>query len=121
MAEEEDMAASPTEMPATFEEEEEVEECQQTSTRKKKATNMSLEEMVDMVNILQRKDYDCHKQVYRNKNMRKDAILEKVIRVLRKHHGVERTKDQVRKRWSDLKSREAHQLRKINKIILKSK
>lgn len=92
-----------------------------TRRRKKKATNMTLEEMVDMVNILQKKDYDCREQVYSNMNIRKDAILEKVQHVLRKRHGIERTKDQLRKRWSDLKLREENQLRKINKIIHKSK
>ncbi|XP_077303698.1 uncharacterized protein LOC143923743 [Lithobates pipiens] len=78
---------------------------------------MTFEEMVDMVNILQKKDYDCREHVYSNMNIRKDAILEKVQHVLRKRHGSERTKDQLRKRWSDLKLREESQLRKINKII----
>ncbi|XP_077319579.1 high affinity immunoglobulin gamma Fc receptor I-like [Lithobates pipiens] len=84
--------------------------------RRKKATNMTFEEMVDMV---KKKDYDCREPVYSNMNMGKGAILEKVRRVLRKRHGGERTEDQLRKRWSDLELRENNPLRKINKIIHK--
>ncbi|CAI9540900.1 unnamed protein product [Staurois parvus] len=86
---------------------------------KRKATNMSLEEMVEMVRILLRKDYDCKLQVYNNTNQRKDAIMGKILKVLWKKFGVKRTKDQLRKRWSDLKLREADQFKRIRKILKK--
>ncbi|XP_077312174.1 uncharacterized protein LOC143997572 [Lithobates pipiens] len=117
----EHMADSPDAGPQIVQREEIVEGSRPVSAvtrrRRKKASNMTFEEMVDMVNILQKKDYDCREHVYSNMNIRKDAILEKVQHVLRKRHGSERTKDQLRKRWSDLKLREESQLRKINKII----
>ncbi|XP_077314623.1 uncharacterized protein LOC143934951 [Lithobates pipiens] len=116
------MADSPDAGPQIVQREEIVEGSRPVSAvtrRRTKASNMTFEEMVDMVNILQ-KDYDCREHVYSNMNIRKDAILEKGQHVLHKRHGSERTKDQLRKRWSDLKLREESQLRKINKIIDKT-
>lgn len=47
--------------------------------------------------------------------------MDKVIVFLKKKHDVERSKDQLRKWWSDLKHREKEQLVQIQKTIKKSK
>lgn len=86
---------------------------------KKKATPMSLNEMKTMVKILVKNDYDGRFSNYPRPNTRKDTIMEKVVHVLAKKYGVERTKDQLRKRWSDLKHREEEQLQKIHRMIIK--
>ena len=86
-----------------------------------KATNMSVEEMVEMVDILHRKDYDGEYGPYSTPNRRKAKIMEKVERKLYEMFGVTRSKEQLRKRWSDLKLREADQYHKIKKILAKSK
>lgn len=91
-----------------------------TCGRKMKATSMSREEMIDLVYIFEKYDYDGKLKIYERPNSRKDAILEKVLACLRKKHGVERSKDQVRKRWSDLKHREQEQLEQIHRAIKKS-
>ena len=85
--------------------------------RRYKATNMSLEEMVD---ILWRKDYDGNHGPYHTPNRRKAQIMDKVARNRYNKFGVRRSKEQLRKRWSDLKLREPEQYRKIKKIIDKS-
>lgn len=82
---------------------------------------MTLEEMVDMVEVLEKKDYDGKCGPYTNTNARKDRIMDKIVRVLQRNHGVHRSKDQLRKRWSDLKLREEEQYHKIRRIIKKSK
>lgn len=89
--------------------------------RRYKATNMSLEEMVEMVDILERKDYDGVHGPYPTPNRRKAKIMDKVARRLEVRFGVMRSKEQLRKRWSDLKVREREQYRKIQRIIAKSR
>ncbi|XP_018097978.2 vicilin-like seed storage protein At2g18540 [Xenopus laevis] len=82
---------------------------------RRKATAMSKQEMVYMVSILEKKDYDCKEAEYSRPNTRKNNILDIVIQGL----GVTRSKDQLRKRWSDLKLREREQLLSIRRIIKK--
>ena len=82
---------------------------------------MALEEMVELVEIMQRKDYDGEYGPYKTPNRRKAKIMEKVARRIKEMFGVTRSKEQLRKRWSDLKLREKHQFRKIKRIIRKSK
>ena len=89
--------------------------------RRYKATNMSLEEMVEMVDILRRKDYDGDHGPYHTPNRRKAKIMDKVARRLYDIFGVRRSKEQLRKMWSDLKLREPEQYRKIKRIIEKSR
>ena len=50
--------------------------------RRYKATNMSLEEMLEMVDILRRKDYDGDHGPYNTPNRRKAKIMDKVARRL---------------------------------------
>ncbi|PIO24253.1 hypothetical protein AB205_0074080, partial [Aquarana catesbeiana] len=90
-------------------------------SRRVKASAMTFQEMTDMVQVLDEKDYDGRLANYTRPNTRKDKIMEKVVRRLRRRYSVERSKDQLRKRWSDLKHREEEQLRKIRKIIKKNK
>lgn len=85
-----------------------------------KASAMTFQEMTDMVQVLDEKDYDCKLAIYTRPNTRKHKIMEKVVRRLRRRYSVERSKDQLRKRWSDLKHREVAQLHKIRKLIKKS-
>ncbi|XP_073467753.1 uncharacterized protein [Aquarana catesbeiana] len=89
------------------------------SRRSKKATNMSFEEMVEMVDILMKTDYDGKHGPYSKPNARKDKIMEKVLRSLHRKFGVRRNKEQLRKRWSDIKLREEDQYRKIKKVLRK--
>ena len=86
-----------------------------------KATNMSFDEMVELVEIMRRKDYDGQYGPYKTPNRRKGKIMEKVARKMQRMFGIARSKEQLRKRWSDLKLREPHQLKKIKKIIKKRK
>ncbi|PIO13760.1 hypothetical protein AB205_0023280 [Aquarana catesbeiana] len=58
-----------------------------------KASNMSFGEMLEMVDILKRADYEG----------KKAKIMAKVVKSLHRKFGVRRSKDQLRKRWSDLK------------------
>ncbi|XP_018429366.1 PREDICTED: uncharacterized protein LOC108801960 [Nanorana parkeri] len=88
---------------------------------KQRATPMSFEEMVVMVKILEKEDYDGRLAIYEKPILRKDVILEKVMDVLQQNFAVQRTKDQLRKRWSDLKLREEDQLKRILKVIQMSK
>ncbi|PIO36141.1 hypothetical protein AB205_0126910 [Aquarana catesbeiana] len=81
---------------------------------------MSFEEMVEMVDILKRADYDGKYGPYLNPNVRKAKIMTKVVKSLRRNFGVRRSKEQLRKRWSGLKLREQDQYRRIKKVLLKS-
>ncbi|PIO25294.1 hypothetical protein AB205_0207710, partial [Aquarana catesbeiana] len=45
--------------------------------------------------------------------------MSKVVKSLRQNFEVRRSKEQLRKRWSDLKLREQDQYRKIKKLLLK--
>ena len=82
---------------------------------------MSLAEMVEMVEVLLRKDYDGDYGPNNIPNRRKVKIMEKVARRLYARFGVTRSKEQLRKRWSDLKLREPEQFRRIKWILDKSR
>ncbi|OCT83099.1 uncharacterized protein LOC108715760 [Xenopus laevis] len=86
---------------------------------RRRATAMTCAEMVYMVQILEKHDYDGRKVVYQHANTRKDGILTKIVEGLNSRFRVLRTKDQLRKRWSDLKLREREQLNIIHRIIKK--
>ena len=86
-----------------------------------KASNMSFKEMVEMVAILHKDDYDGNYGPYARPNLRKAKIMAKVVETLQASFGVQRSKDQLRKRWSDLKLREPDQYRRIRKVLKKSK
>ncbi|PIO33427.1 hypothetical protein AB205_0071420, partial [Aquarana catesbeiana] len=45
--------------------------------------------------------------------------MTKVVRSLHRNFRVRRSKDQLRKRWSDLKLREQNQYRKIKRVLQK--
>ncbi|XP_077330014.1 uncharacterized protein LOC143964191 [Lithobates pipiens] len=94
---------------------------EQSPAVKGKASAMSRAEMVDMVFILEKHDYDGKMKRYERPNTRKDLILEKVVELLQRKHGVNRSKDQLRKRWSDLKLREHEQFNQIQATIQKRK
>ncbi|PIO24431.1 hypothetical protein AB205_0048770 [Aquarana catesbeiana] len=81
---------------------------------------MSFEEMVEMVDILKRADYDGKYGPYLNPNVRKAKIMTKVVKSLHRNFGVRQSKDQLRKRWLDLKLKEQDQYRRIKKVLLKS-
>ncbi|PIO14192.1 hypothetical protein AB205_0073390 [Aquarana catesbeiana] len=89
------------------------------SRRRFKASNMAFVEMVEMVDILKRGDYDGKYGPYPNPNVRKAKIMTKVVRSLHRYFGVRQSKDQMRKRWSDLKLREHDQYRRIRKVLQK--
>ncbi|PIO14259.1 hypothetical protein AB205_0081890 [Aquarana catesbeiana] len=91
------------------------------SRRRYKATNMAYEEMVEMVSILRREDYDGKKRTEHRPNMRKDKIMASVVTALDQKFGIKRAKEQLRKRWSDLKTREPEQYWRIKKLLKKSK
>ncbi|PIO26507.1 hypothetical protein AB205_0140330 [Aquarana catesbeiana] len=80
---------------------------------------MSFVEMVEMVDILKRADYDGKHGPYLNPNVRKAKIMTKVVKSLHRTFGAQRSKDQLRKRWSDLKLRGHDQYKKIRKVLLK--
>ncbi|PIO22971.1 hypothetical protein AB205_0153410 [Aquarana catesbeiana] len=101
---------------ANYSNEEEEEESPEPETsrsqrRRFKASNMSFGEMLEIVDILKRADYDG----------KKAKIMAKVVKSLQKNFGVRRSKDQIRKRWSDLKLREHEQYRRIRRVLQKSK
>ncbi|PIO35338.1 hypothetical protein AB205_0091270 [Aquarana catesbeiana] len=79
---------------------------------------MSFIEVVEMVDILKRADYDGKHGPYA---IPKVKIMAKVVRSLHRNFGVRRSKDQLRKRWSDLKLREQDQYRKIKRVLQKKK
>ncbi|PIO40218.1 hypothetical protein AB205_0070960 [Aquarana catesbeiana] len=87
--------------------------------RRFKASNMSFGEMLEMVDILKRADYDGKYGPYPTPNVRKAKIMAKVVKSLHRNFGVRRSKDQLRKRWSDLKLREHEQYRKIRRVLQK--
>lgn len=72
--------------------------CDAMEAKKKKATPMTVEEMVHMVTVLEREDYDGKIGNYTRPNTRKDVILDRVVMWLHQHFGVERFKDQLCKR-----------------------
>ncbi|PIO36863.1 hypothetical protein AB205_0207530 [Aquarana catesbeiana] len=88
------------------------------SRRRFKASSMSFIELVEMVDILKRADYDGKHGPYPNPNVRKAKIITKVVKSLQKYFGVRRSKDQLRKR-SDLKLREQDQYRQIKRVLQK--
>ncbi|PIO29377.1 hypothetical protein AB205_0120520 [Aquarana catesbeiana] len=102
------------------EEESPEQETSPSRRRRFKASNMSFEEMVEMVDMLKRADYDGKYGLYLNPNVRKAKIMTKVVKSLHWNFGVRRSKEQLRKRWSDLKLREQDQYRSIKKVLLKS-
>ncbi|PIO24951.1 hypothetical protein AB205_0047140 [Aquarana catesbeiana] len=87
------------------------------SRRRFKASNMFFVEMVD---ILKRAYYDGKHGPYPNPNVRKAKIMTKVVKSLCCNFGVWRSKDQLRKCWSDLKLREHDQYRRIKRILKKN-
>ena len=89
--------------------------------RRYKATNMRFQEMVELVYIMRKKDYDGELGPYKTPNRRKAHIMDKVARRMQRMFGITRSKEQLRKRWSDLKLREPHKMKKILKILRKSK
>ncbi|PIO40893.1 hypothetical protein AB205_0122400 [Aquarana catesbeiana] len=91
------------------------------SHRRFKASNMTFVKMVEMVDILKRADYDGKYGSYLNPNVRKAKIMTKVVKSLHRNFGVRQSKEQLRKRWSDLRLREHDQYRIIKKVLLKSK
>ncbi|PIO15098.1 hypothetical protein AB205_0019710 [Aquarana catesbeiana] len=103
------------------EEESPEQETSRSRRRRFKASNMSFVEMVEMVDILKRADYDGKYGPYTNPNERKAKIMIKVVKSLRWNFGVGQSKEQLRKRWSDLKLRQHNQYRRIKKVLLKSK
>ncbi|PIO12062.1 hypothetical protein AB205_0132600 [Aquarana catesbeiana] len=80
---------------------------------------MSFGEMLEMVDILKRADYDGKYGPYPNPNVRKAKIMAKVVKSLHRNFGVRRSKDQLIKRWSDLKLLEHEQYRKIRRVLQK--
>ncbi|PIO11848.1 hypothetical protein AB205_0097950 [Aquarana catesbeiana] len=74
------------------------------SRRRYKATNMAFEEMVEMVAILGREDYDGKKGPYTRPNMRKYKIMSSVVTTIEEKFGIKWAKEQLRKCWSDLKN-----------------
>ncbi|PIO27454.1 hypothetical protein AB205_0167060 [Aquarana catesbeiana] len=56
--------------------------------RRFKASNMSFVEMVEMVDILKRADYDGKYGPYSNPNVRKAKIMAKVVKSLHRNFGV---------------------------------
>ncbi|PIO10658.1 hypothetical protein AB205_0179590 [Aquarana catesbeiana] len=80
---------------------------------------MSFGEMLEMVDILKRADYEGKYGPYPKPNVRKAKIMAKVVKSLHRHFGVRRSKDQLRKRWSDLKLREHEKYRKIRRVLQK--
>ncbi|PIO40682.1 hypothetical protein AB205_0022740, partial [Aquarana catesbeiana] len=65
-------------------------------------------------------DYDGKYGPYPNPNVRKAKIMAKVVKSLHRNFGVRRSKDQLRKRWLDLKIREHDQYRRIRRVLQKS-
>ncbi|PIO16620.1 hypothetical protein AB205_0096460 [Aquarana catesbeiana] len=99
------------------EEEESPEQETSRSRRRFKALNMAFVEMVD---ILKRANYDGKYGPYLNPNVRKAKIMSKFVKSLHRNFGVRRSKEQLRKRWSDLKLRVQDQYRRIKKVLLKN-
>ena len=101
-----------------------IKERGQAHTRKrsrKPATRMTFDEMVEMVAIVEEKDYDCLIGPYRKPKKLKGQIMEKVRRTLHEKFGVQRSRDQLRKRWSDLKIRNPERLETIRRVLIRRK
>ncbi|XP_077331623.1 uncharacterized protein LOC143974286 [Lithobates pipiens] len=94
-------------------------ETSQSRKRRFKASNMSFGEMLEMVDILSRTDYDGKYGPYPKSNIRKAKILNKVVKSLLHNFGVHRSMDQLRKQWSDLKLREHEQYIRIKRVLNK--
>ncbi|PIO40559.1 hypothetical protein AB205_0141580, partial [Aquarana catesbeiana] len=88
--------------------------------RRVKGSNMAFVKMVEMVDILNRANYDGKYGPYLNPNVRKAKIMSKIVKSLHRNFGIRRSKEQLRKRWSDLKLRKQDQYRRIKKVLLKS-
>ena len=86
-----------------------------------KATNMSFLEMVEMVQILREEDYDGKHGPYEHPNKLKALIMDKVERRIFRKFGIRRSREQLQKRWSDLKLREQETMKRIQTEIRKSK
>ncbi|XP_068105434.1 uncharacterized protein [Hyperolius riggenbachi] len=84
-------------------------------------TAMSRGEIAEMVRILDKKDYDGRKQVYKQPRDRKNEILDRVISSLEQKFGVQRTKPQLQRRWSDLKYKEDFVLESLRTEIRERK
>ncbi|PIO27161.1 hypothetical protein AB205_0056200 [Aquarana catesbeiana] len=80
---------------------------------------MAFEEMVEMVAILRREDYDGKKGMYTRPNMRKDKIMSSVVTTIEEKFGIKRAKEQLRKTWSDPKTRKPEQYWLIKKVLKK--
>ncbi|XP_077129236.1 uncharacterized protein LOC143784637 [Ranitomeya variabilis] len=85
--------------------------------RSSRASPMSKLEMEMMVKILDQMDYDGNRSKYPNQNPRKNAILDKIIKCSQKTFRIVRTKDQLRKKWSELKTRQLDLLVDIRQSI----
>ncbi|PIO40041.1 hypothetical protein AB205_0205090 [Aquarana catesbeiana] len=101
------------------EEEESPEPETSRSWRRFKASNMGFVEMVEMVDILKRVNYDGKHGPYPNPIVRKAKIMAKFVKSLHRNFGVRRSKDHLRKWWSDLKLREHDQYRRIRRVLQK--
>ncbi|PIO29801.1 hypothetical protein AB205_0165680 [Aquarana catesbeiana] len=62
-------------------------------------SNMSFLEMMEMVDILKRADYDGKYGPYLNQNVRKAKIMTKVVNSLHWNFGVRLSEEQLRKSW----------------------
>ncbi|PIO33644.1 hypothetical protein AB205_0002750 [Aquarana catesbeiana] len=103
------------------EEDEESPEPETSQSRRRfKGSNMSFVEIVEMMDILKRADYDGKYGLYSNPNVRKAKIMTKVVKSLQKNFAVRRFKEQLRKRWSNLKLTEQDQYRRIKRVLQKS-
>ncbi|PIO01532.1 hypothetical protein AB205_0211830 [Aquarana catesbeiana] len=71
----------------------ESKELQTSRSRRFKASNMSFVEMVEMVDILKRADYDGTYGLYRNPNLRKAKIISKVVKREKRLGTSEDTRD----------------------------
>ncbi|PIO28726.1 hypothetical protein AB205_0055470 [Aquarana catesbeiana] len=114
------MAETQQVLNSSNEEEGPEQETLRTRRRRFKASNMSFEDIVEMVDILKRADYDGKNGPYLNQNVRQAKIMTKVVKSLCRNFGVRRSKEQLRKCWSGLKLREQDQYRRIKKVLLKS-
>ncbi|PIO27059.1 hypothetical protein AB205_0150330 [Aquarana catesbeiana] len=80
---------------------------------------MTFIDMVEMVDILKRADYDGKYGPY--PNVRKAKIMPKVVKSLPRNFGVRRSKEKLWKGWSDLKLREQDQYRRIKRVQKRKK
>ncbi|PIO13674.1 hypothetical protein AB205_0179420 [Aquarana catesbeiana] len=80
---------------------------------------MAFVEVVETVDIYKRADYEGKHGSYPNPNVRKAKIMTKVVISVTKNFGVWPSKDQLRKRWSDLKLSEQDQYRSIKRVLQK--